>query len=83
MIMSKNRDQWAHLFRTFCGTEIESHRYCGSRTVSMADLILNRSQPLGIQTLIALRTLKYQRCEIFSLEYKMGNGLIREAVTER
>jgi len=49
----------------------------------MADLILNRSQPLGIQTLIALRTLKYQRCEIFSLEYKMGNGLIREAVTER
>lgn len=55
----------------------------GSRTVSVADLVLNSSQPLGIQTLIALRTLKYQRCEIIDLEDNMGNGLIRETVTER
>ena len=55
----------------------------GSRTVSVADLVLNSSQPLGIQTLIALRTLKYQRCEIIDLEDNMGNGLNRETVTER
>ena len=55
----------------------------GSRTVRVAVVVLKSSQPLGIQTLIAPRTLKYQRCEINELEYTMGNGLIRETVTER